>query len=64
MKKTLALLAGIAAGAALTAAISYTKRGKEVRSNLSKRTDELRQKLAGRINRQARKIKDSEITYI
>ena len=63
MKKTLAVLIGVAAGAALTAGISYTRKGREVRTNLEKRANELRKKLAD-INDSADKAKDSEFIYI
>jgi len=63
MKKTFAVLIGIAAGAALTAAITYSKRGKEVRSNLVKKADELRRTLAESVKDNSN-IQDSEITYI
>jgi len=63
MKKTFAVLIGIAAGAALTAAITYSKRGKEVRSNLVKKADELRRTLAESV-KDTSNIQDSEITYI
>jgi len=63
MKKTFAVLIGIAAGAALTAAITYSKKGKEVRSNLVKKADELRRTLAESV-KDTSNIQDSEITYI
>ena len=64
MKKTLAVLIGIAAGAALTAAITYSKRGKELRTNLINKADELRQTLADNVKDKTRNIQDSEFTYI
>jgi gas vesicle protein len=64
MKKTFAVLIGIAVGAALTAAITYSKRGKEVRTNLVKKADELRQSLADNVKDKTRNIQDSEFTYI
>lgn len=63
MKKTLAVLIGVAAGAALTAGISYTRRGKEVRTNLEKKADELRKKLA-EVRDNTSKVKDTEFIYI
>jgi gas vesicle protein len=63
MKKTFAVLIGITAGAALTAAITYSKRGKEVRSNLVKKAGELRRTLAESV-KDTSNIQDSEITYI
>ena len=64
MKKTLALLIGIAAGAAFTAAITYTKRGREVRTNLVKKAAELRQTLADNVSDKTGKAQDSEFIYI
>jgi len=64
MKKTLAVLIGIAAGAALTAAITYSKRGRQVRTRLVKKANELRQTLADNVNDEAETAQDSEFIYI
>lgn len=64
MKKTFAVLIGITAGAVLTAAITYSKRGKEVRSNIVKKADELRHTLAENLNKKTSNIQDSEFIYI
>jgi gas vesicle protein len=63
MKKFLALLIGVAAGAALTATIASSKRGKEVRSNLVKKANELRQLLAYDLEKKARMMHDSDVMY-
>lgn len=63
MNRTLTLLLGIAAGAAFTAVVASTKRGKEVRNNLIKKADELRDALADNIEKKARNIHDSEVIY-
>lgn len=63
MKKILALLIGLAAGAALTASIASTKRGREVRSNLVKRAEELRKVLADDLENKARLMHDSDVVY-
>jgi gas vesicle protein len=63
MKKILALLIGLGAGAVLTASIASTKRGKELRSNLVKKADELRQVLADDLEKKARLMHDSDVVY-
>ena len=63
MKKVLALLIGIAAGAALTVSIASTKRGKEVRNSLIKKADELRQILASDLEDKSRRMHDSDVSY-
>ena len=64
MKRTLTVLIGIAAGAAITAAISSTKRGKEVRTNLVKKANELRHNLASNMEERVKKATESEYNYI
>ena len=63
MKKILTLLIGLAAGAAITASIASTKRGREVRSNLVKKANELRQILADDLENKARMMHDSDVIY-
>ena len=63
MKKILTLLIGLAAGAALTVSIASTKRGREVRSNLVKKANELRQILADDLENKARLMHDSDVIY-
>ena len=63
MKKTLTLLIGIAAGAAITAVIASTNRGKQVRSNLLKRGNDLRKVLAKDLEEKARMLQDSDVIY-
>lgn len=64
MKKTFAVLIGITAGAALTAAIAYSKKGKDLRSELVKKADELRRMLAENVKDNTSNIQDSEFIYI
>ena len=59
----MAVLIGVAAGAALTAAIGTTKRGKEVRANLVKKANDLRNNIASDIEKKIEE-KESEFIYI
>ena len=63
MNKTLVVLLGVAAGAALTALFASSKRGKEIRSRLMKKADELKETLAANIEQKAKNIHDSGVTY-
>ena len=63
MKRTFTLLIGLAAGAALAAAVASTKRGKEVRTQIARKADELKHSLAGGIEEKARNIHESEVVY-
>jgi phage regulator Rha-like protein len=63
MKRTFALMIGIGAGVALTAAVASTRRGREVRSQLVKKAEELRHTLANSLEEKARNIHESEVSY-
>jgi len=64
MNKTLVVLLGVAAGATLTALLASSKRGKEIRSTLVKKANELKDTLATNIEQKARNVHDSGVTYI
>ena len=63
MNKTLVVLLGVAAGAALTALFASSKRGREIRSRLMKKADELKETLTANIEQKAKNIHDSGVTY-
>ena len=62
MNKTLTILLGLAAGTALAFA-AYTKNGKKIRRNMTRKMDDIKNTMATNIENKAKYIHDSAVSY-
>lgn len=62
MNKTFTILLGLAAGT-VWAFAAYTKKGRIIRRNMSRKMDEIKDTMTNNIEKKARSIHDSAVSY-